>query len=147
MKTTIAWKLPGSRDRLYAAINLVTGPCVTREYSMTKAELGAVQDILRAAGFPLPEGDKSGAIGMQHRWCMTTQDIKDLGQLRLMMTNRLAAVRANYLPMDFAAACFEENGFDPSIRRLIQGHKAGILPEDEVILLLEHRKAHPLFKM
>lgn len=141
----IKWKLPGMRDRLYTAINLVKGQCTTNEHKLSAAELSAVEDILRSANFPLPPENKAGAIGMQHRWCMTTQPIKDARQVRLVMENRLAAIRVNYVSMYFTTASFINNGFDESIRGFLQAHKTGILTETEVISLLQNREAHPPF--
>lgn len=115
--SNVSWTKSGLRDVLYTTIRLVRGVCNMREQALTVGQLALIEEFIRKSGCQLPPGDKTKAIGMQHRWCVTTQTIKDLRQLQLIVTNRLAAVRAGYFTIDFAIAAFEENGFNPKDMR------------------------------
>ena len=146
MSEKIKWTGTNGRDILYSALKLVAGGCTIRERKLTIPQLAIVDSIMRSAEFPLPAKAQDGAIGMQHRFCVTTQTIKSMNQIGLVIANRLAAIRSGYFTIDFAVSAFKENGFNPDdMKGLLQAHKAGILSESEVILILKSRKSHKLF--
>lgn len=147
MSKQIKWKGTSTRMAMYMAINSVSGRYVTQkaEPSLTQDELTAVCAVLQALGEPNVTLFKQGAIGMQHRWCMTKQELRRTdanfkAQVGLIFSNRLAAAKADHMSVAQAMLLFTCNGLiADEIVGPFEAARQGCITEDEAIGLVLKR--------
>ena len=145
-KECVKWKGTRNREIMYQAVKMVLGPLTSTfpEAQLSVADAEKVERIMRETCV-LPSRSLIYSIGMQFRWCVTGQDLKDLGQVELTLRNKLAAMRAGFMSSSQALEVLARNGFDPAkISDLLKTHLAGIHEADEMLLLMRYRRAHPI---
>jgi hypothetical protein len=145
-KERIKWKGTRNREIMYQAVKMVLGPLgqTMPEAQLPVSDAEKVERIMRETCV-LPPRSLVYSIGMQFRWCVTGQDLKDLGQVELTLRNKLAALRAGYMSISQVLEVLTRNGFDSAkISDLLKTHAVGIHDTDEMLLLMRYRKAHPI---
>jgi hypothetical protein len=145
-KEQIKWKGTRNREIMYQAVKMVLGPLgqTKPEAQLSVLDAEKVERIMRETCV-LPARSLVYSIGMQFRWCVTGQDLKDQGQVELTLHNKLAALRAGYMSISQVLEVLTRNGFDPAkISDLLKTYVAGIHDTDELLLNMRYRKAHPV---
>jgi hypothetical protein len=142
----INWKGTKNREIMYSSIRMVLGPLekIQPEARLSTENAKKVEDIMRSTCL-LPTGPLIGAIGMQFRWAVTCQSLTSVNQIKISLANKLEAMKAQYMTVNQGLGILIKNGFDPAkTDGLLKAHIAGVLNYEEVLVIMNYRKAHPL---
>jgi len=148
-KPQVKWSATGVRDKFYFVLLGMLGPYSEEKKRLSIDECEKALRIMHEFGAPIPAGVKAGSAGMEWEWLTSTQpairkNIKknvDMNWTRHLTSRRFAAVRSGFMSADDASKLFDKNGI-LSTRSLLQGYKAGILSDDEALLLMIERNPH-----
>lgn len=110
---------PNYRITFYSALVSIVGPYDREWNGKIGNSSSKEEDLLKRISHGMKflgmfNSDAHGALGMQHRWCLTTENLytstDGKSRFKSIFCNRVAAVKSGYITKNFAIELFDLNG-------------------------------------